>query len=26
VVELEPGGKAAAEITRSWKWIVKQVR
>jgi chromosome partitioning protein len=25
VVELEPGGKAAAEITQSWKWIVKQV-
>lgn len=26
VVELEPGGKAAAEITKSWTWIVKQVR
>jgi chromosome partitioning protein len=25
VVELEPNGKAAAEITQSWKWIVKQV-
>ncbi|MDQ3838463.1 MAG: ParA family protein [Thermoproteota archaeon] len=25
VVELEPGGKAAADITQSWKWIVKQV-
>jgi chromosome partitioning protein len=25
VVELEPGGKAAAEITQSWKWIVKQM-
>ena len=24
VVELEPDGKAAAEITRSWKWIMKQ--
>jgi chromosome partitioning protein len=24
VVELEPDGKAAAEITRSWEWIVKQ--
>jgi chromosome partitioning protein len=26
VAELEPGGKAAAEITQSWKWIVKQVK
>jgi chromosome partitioning protein len=26
VVELEPGGKAAAEITQSWKWIIRQVR
>lgn len=26
VVELEPGGKAALEITQSWKWIVKQMR
>jgi hypothetical protein len=26
VMELEPGGKAAAEITQSWKWIIKQVR
>jgi chromosome partitioning protein len=26
VVELEPGGKAAAEITKSWTWIVKQVK
>jgi chromosome partitioning protein len=26
VVELEPGGKAAAEITKSWTWILKQVR
>jgi chromosome partitioning protein len=26
VVELEPGGKAAAEITKSWAWIVKQVK
>lgn len=25
VVELEPGGKVAAEITQSWKWIIKQV-
>jgi chromosome partitioning protein len=25
VVELEPHGKAAAEITQSWKWILKQV-
>jgi chromosome partitioning protein len=25
VVELEPGGKAATEITQSWKWIVEQV-
>jgi chromosome partitioning protein len=24
VVEIEPGGKAAAEITQSWKWLVKQ--
>jgi chromosome partitioning protein len=24
VVELEPEGKAAAEITRSWRWIVQQ--
>jgi chromosome partitioning protein len=24
VAELEPDGKAAAEITRSWKWIMKQ--
>ena len=26
VVELEPAGKAAAEITKSWTWIVKQVK
>lgn len=26
VVELEPDGKAAAEITRSWAWIMKQSR
>jgi len=26
VVELEPDGKAASEITRSWKWIIKQCR
>jgi chromosome partitioning protein len=26
VVELEPGGKAALEITQSWTWIVKQMR
>lgn len=26
VVELEPGGKAALEITQSWKWIVKQMK
>ena len=25
VAELEPSGKAAAEITKSWKWIVKQL-
>lgn len=26
VVELEPSGKAAAEITESWHWIAKQLR
>src|SRR2546428_11477582 len=26
VMELEPDGKAAGEITRSWKWILKQCR
>jgi len=26
VMEIEPGGKAADEITRSWKWIVNQLR
>jgi chromosome partitioning protein len=26
VVELEPEGKAASEITRSWKWIVRQCK
>lgn len=26
VVELEPEGKAASEITQSWKWIVKQMQ
>jgi chromosome partitioning protein len=26
VVELEPDGKAADEITRSWTWIMKHSR
>jgi hypothetical protein len=26
VAELEPSGKAAAEITRSWSWIKKQCK
>jgi chromosome partitioning protein len=26
VVELEPDGKAADEITRSWAWIMKHSR
>jgi chromosome partitioning protein len=26
VVELEPNGKAASEITRSWTWIMKQCK
>ncbi len=24
VAELEPDGKAASEITRSWKWLTRQ--
>jgi hypothetical protein len=26
VVELEPEGKAASEITRSWAWIMRRLK